>query len=80
MADITDLATEAEDMFLRQALEAQRKKAAGTRASAADWRVLSAVDCEGERCGEPIPEERRRAVPGVRLCVTCQQRKERQGK
>ena len=28
-------------------------------------------DCE--ECGEPIPEARRRAVPGVRLCVACQQ-------
>ena len=27
-------------------------------------------DCE--ECGEPIPEARRRAVPGVRLCVACQ--------
>jgi len=26
-----------------------------------------------EDCGEPIPEARRRAVPGVRLCVSCQQ-------
>jgi len=23
-------------------------------------------------CGEPIPEARRKAVPGVRLCVSCQ--------
>ncbi len=23
-------------------------------------------------CGDEIPEARRRAVPGVRLCVTCQ--------
>jgi phage/conjugal plasmid C-4 type zinc finger TraR family protein len=31
---------------------------------------------EGEthcvECGEPIPEGRRRAVPGVRTCVECQ--------
>ncbi|RRQ23838.1 DksA/TraR family C4-type zinc finger protein [Guyparkeria sp. SCN-R1] len=27
---------------------------------------------ECEECGEPIPEARRRAVPGVRLCVVCQ--------
>ena len=27
---------------------------------------------ECEECGEPIPEARRRAVPGVHLCVTCQ--------
>jgi len=25
-----------------------------------------------EECGEPIPEARRQALPGVRLCVTCQ--------
>ena len=28
------------------------------------------ADCE--ECGEPIPEARRRAVPGVRFCLTCQ--------
>lgn len=25
-----------------------------------------------EECDQPIPEARRRAVPGVRLCVACQ--------
>ena len=25
-----------------------------------------------EECGEPIPEGRRRALPGVRRCVPCQ--------
>lgn len=25
-----------------------------------------------EECDEPIPEARRQAVPGVRLCITCQ--------
>ena len=25
-----------------------------------------------EECDEPIPEARRRAVPGVRLCIACQ--------
>jgi len=25
-----------------------------------------------EECGEPIPEARRKAIPGVRLCVECQ--------
>jgi len=27
---------------------------------------------ECEECGEPIPQARRQAVPGVRLCVGCQ--------
>ena len=31
----------------------------------------SLEDCE--ECGEPIPLARRLAMPGVRLCVECQQ-------
>ena len=31
----------------------------------------SAHECE--ECGKTIPEARREAVPGVRLCVTCQE-------
>lgn len=27
---------------------------------------------ECEECGEPIPEGRRRALPGTRTCVACQ--------
>jgi phage/conjugal plasmid C-4 type zinc finger TraR family protein len=29
-------------------------------------------------CGEPIPEARRRAVPGVFLCIDCQGAAEKQ--
>jgi len=31
---------------------------------------------ECEECGETIPEARRKAIPGVRLCVNCQQNKD----
>ena len=31
----------------------------------------SATECDD--CGEPIPQRRRAALPGVRTCVTCQQ-------
>jgi phage/conjugal plasmid C-4 type zinc finger TraR family protein len=31
----------------------------------------SLLDCEA--CGDAIPEARRHAVPGVRLCVSCQE-------
>lgn len=31
----------------------------------------SAEECE--ECGEPIPEARRKAMPGVRFCVQCQE-------
>ena len=31
---------------------------------------------ECEECGDPILEARRKAVPGVRLCLACQQEKD----
>ncbi len=31
-----------------------------------------------EECDAPIPEARRRAVPGVRLCVACQSVRDRE--
>ena len=31
-----------------------------------------------ESCGEEIPEARRRALPGVRLCIACQQQQDQQ--
>jgi phage/conjugal plasmid C-4 type zinc finger TraR family protein len=31
-----------------------------------------------EECDAPIPEARRKAVPGVRLCVPCQQAHDRE--
>lgn len=30
----------------------------------------SATECD--ECGEPIPEKRRAALPGVRTCIDCQ--------
>lgn len=29
-------------------------------------------------CGEPIPDARRRALPGVRLCIPCQAEADKQ--
>lgn len=40
------------------------------RARAALGKGESLRECTG--CGAPIPEARRRAVPGVRLCADCQ--------
>ncbi|MBY8976202.1 DksA/TraR family C4-type zinc finger protein [Rhodobacteraceae bacterium NNCM2] len=31
---------------------------------------------ECAECGDPIPEARRRAVPGVKLCMDCQMDRE----
>ena len=80
MSDFVDRANEHAEMMLRQALEAQRLRGAlatGHLAAQGDWHVLSAAECEGTHCGEPIPDDRRRLVPGVRLCVDCQARLEK---
>jgi phage/conjugal plasmid C-4 type zinc finger TraR family protein len=37
--------------------------------------MASAEDCV--ECGEPIPEARRLAVPGVQLCIYCKSKSER---
>ena len=31
-----------------------------------------------EACDDPIPAARRRAIPGVRLCVACQSERDRE--
>lgn len=31
-----------------------------------------------EECGDPIPEARRKAIPGVRFCVACQSERDKQ--
>ncbi len=31
-----------------------------------------------EECGEPIPEARRKALPGVRLCLACQEEEDKE--
>lgn len=36
----------------------------------------SATECE--ECGRPVPEARRNAISGVRLCVECQAALEKQ--
>lgn len=38
--------------------------------------AVSEEFCQNEACGEPIPDERRRAIPGCRFCVDCQERRE----
>ena len=66
--DFADYGAEAEELFRQQAL-AGRARMPPVRASA-KW-------CEGEACGVRIPEARRLAVPGVVLCVECQDRIEK---
>ena len=72
MTDIYDQATEAEELYRAQALAAQAAKTPAPATLMGDWRRLSAKWCEEPGCGVRIPDERRRAVPGVRFCVECQ--------
>ncbi|RMX03648.1 hypothetical protein EBQ24_12390 [Allofranklinella schreckenbergeri] len=53
------------DQLARQAVRAARQRSAAP-----------VLDCED--CGEPIPQARRQALPGVRRCVGCQGQREQQ--
>ena len=77
--DLYDRDTLAEEQHRADALaeQAAKMKAAG------DWRKLSAKRCVRGGCGARIPDERRRAVPGVEFCADCQtaiEEKERRGR
>nr|DAK87294.1 MAG TPA: DNA-directed RNA polymerase subunit alpha [Caudoviricetes sp.] len=67
MVDVVDLATAEIAAFNSSALAECRKK----RLRALRSHRKCAI------CGAPIPPERRKAVPGVRLCVDCQEEAER---
>ena len=73
--DVHDQATEAEELHRERALQAQMARAP---AIPADWEAKSAKWCTDAQCGERIPDERRRAIPGVKFCVECQERRELQ--
>ena len=64
MADDADRVTDS-DAFLERQREERRRRERQAAASRE-----SATKCE---CGNPIPEGRRRAIPGVHLCVECQE-------
>lgn len=64
MADIADMADEHVTAEI-EARIAQRVRYVGE----------SAKDCD--ECGDELPEGRRVALPGVRLCIWCQTRLER---
>lgn len=65
MADAADIATERECILRQEALARLHAARGAQRTSQA-----SRATCE--ECGDPIPQARRAAVPGVRLCITCQ--------
>ncbi|BAU47413.1 conjugal transfer protein TraR [Sulfurifustis variabilis] len=64
MADQIDIAHERIEQQLAESLS-QRVR----------YKGKSARRCAD--CGEPIPDVRRRSVPGVQTCVICQEVRER---
>lgn len=78
MADDIDRASELEERFRDNALRKQHERAG--LAEAADWNRRSAKWCVEPACGERIPDERRKALPGVQRCVTCQEKNEKRNR
>ncbi|MFP1869248.1 TraR/DksA family transcriptional regulator [Lonsdalea quercina] len=68
MADSMDLVQQRVEEERQRHIHAARNKVSGAS------RVLC-IDCDA-----PIPPERRRAIPGVQCCVTCQEISEMKGK
>lgn len=64
MTDLMDWVNEQNELHLKIALK-NRPKVQG---------LYSAVECEV--CGNEIPEERRKAIPGVSLCIECKRAEE----
>lgn len=63
MADAADFANERMDLINESHLAARHR-----------FEGASATHCN--ECDETIPERRRELLPGVRLCVECQQLEE----
>ncbi|WP_216891597.1 MULTISPECIES: TraR/DksA family transcriptional regulator [Pseudomonas] len=68
--DVTDRASDVEEAFREQALAARTPM----RAHHSGPRVMHC-----EECGDEIPEARSLILPGVGLCVSCQEDIERMG-
>ena len=71
MSDEMDRAQAREEEMRHDALAEHSRRSQPTTAKSASICV---------RCDEPIPEGRRKAWPGVQLCVDCQRLAERQGR
>lgn len=57
--DDADLVVRLEELQEQQRQRKKQRPAATSRSHCAE-------------CGEPIPERRQAAIPGVQLCVSCQ--------
>lgn len=67
MTDVFDRATDREEEFRADSIEAWARRRNAANATLGD---KSAPHCRV--CEERIPVARRRAVPGVQTCIECQ--------
>lgn len=70
--DIFDQASELERLNREAAL---RRAQQGAYSDGPEW--INGEPCCRE-CGEPIPAQRIKAIPGVGLCLPCQEEHERE--
>lgn len=66
MTDISDQATKTEEELRNFSLRVQQQKSGLDGKTVVD----SALQCVV--CTDPIPQDRREAVPGVSTCIDCQ--------
>lgn len=62
------------------ALEAERFQQRALQQHFEQYPAGGASLLQCEDCGSEIPQDRRRAVPGVRLCVDCKRVEELRGR
>lgn len=65
-----------DDAVLEQIQDSINDEVARARRNVSEGESL--LSCE--ECGAEIPEARRRAVPGVRLCLACQEEADKEQK
>lgn len=72
MPDAIDFAQEHEQNLREDALKLQARRAGAVGTDARKSRRYCF------ECGDPIPQARRSAIPGVQTCIDCQEQIERQ--
>jgi len=76
MSDEIDQAQANDEFFRELALRSRRPLSVPVSDEKMETAFTDTDDGHGQRicldCGEPIPEARRKAVPGCTRCVTCQ--------
>ena len=74
-AELLRVTAEAMDLVQQRVEEERQRHIRAARAKTPGVSRVLCIDCEA-----PIPPARRRAIPGVQLCITCQEIAELKGK